>query len=137
MIAKSFEPYAYAVIRIVFGFLFLPYGLQKLFGMFGAPMAHYPDGRFFAALIETTGAPLIMLGLFTRPVAFLLSGEMACAYFVQHFPRGWLPVQNKGELAVLFCFAFLYISTQGPGIWSIDTLRRRRTSRGTAATVAR
>jgi putative oxidoreductase len=128
MTPRSFGPYAYAVMRIVFGFLFLPYGLQKLFGMFGAQAAHYPDSRFFAALIETTGAPLIMLGLFTRPVAFVLSGEMACAYFVQHFSRAWLPIQNRGELAVLFCFAFLYISTQSAGMWSIDELRRRRTS---------
>ena len=125
MIPKRFGPQTYALMRIIFGFIFFFHGLQKLFGMYGGTMRHFPEIRFFAAILETIGGPTIMVGLFTPMVAFLLSGEMAVAYFIQHFPMGGWPVENGGELAVLFAFAYLYMSTQGAGIWSIDALRRR------------
>ena len=125
MIPARYGPQAYALMRIIFGFIFVFHGWQKLFGAFGGTTRTFPEIRFFAAIIESIGGPLIMLGWFTRPVAFLLSGEMGSAYFIQHFPMGWWPVQNGGELAVLFCFAYLYMSTQGAGIWSIDSFRKK------------
>jgi len=125
MIPSQFGPQAYAVMRMVFGFLFTFHGLQKLFGLFGGNVVSFPEPRFFAGVLEVIGGPLVMLGLFTQPVAFLLSGEMAVAYFMAHFPRGMVPIANGGEPAVLFCFAFLYFSTRGAGIWSLDSLRKR------------
>ncbi|HEV8317059.1 MAG TPA: DoxX family protein [Vicinamibacterales bacterium] len=127
MIPERYAPQLYALFRIVFGFLFLFHGLQKLFGMFGGVGGQaVPLGSMFGAagVIELVCSVLIMLGLFTRIAAFIASGEMAAAYFIAHFPMGLVPLQNGGELAVLYCFAFLYIATRGPGMCSLDGLRR-------------
>ena len=115
---RRFEPYAYALLRIVAGFLFLLHGLQK-FGLLGSPMVSLASLRGAAAVIETVGGLLIMIGFATSPVAFICSGEMAYAYFTAHQPRGTWPPQNGGEPAALFAFIFLYISTRGGGRFSI------------------
>ena len=123
MIPDRFAPQTYALMRLVFGFLFLCHGLQK-FGMLGGqavPLLSFPLG--LAAILELGLGVLIAIGLLTKPAAFLASGEMAAAYFMAHFPKGLLPIQNGGEPAVLYCFAFLYICSRGAGIWSVDSMR--------------
>jgi putative oxidoreductase len=130
MIPERYAPQVYALFRIVAGFLFLFHGAQKLLGLFGgmggsgatAGMMTLP---WFAGVIELVGGILIMIGLFTRPVAFIASGEMAVAYFMAHQSRGGWPVQNGGELAALYCFVFLYIAARGAGLWSADAAMRR------------
>ena len=117
-----------SILRIVAGILFASHGAQKLLGWFGGLGGHTArvGSEFWVAgLIETVGGALIILGLFTRPVAFILCGEMAVAYFKSHFPRGFWPIRNGGELAVLFCFLFLYFFVAGPGPISLDRLMRR------------
>ena len=117
---RRFEPYAYALLRIVAGLLFLFHGLQK-FGVLGGQLTLPPASLIgLAAIIETVGGLLIMIGFATSPVAFICSGEMAYAYFTAHQPRGTWPIQNGGEPAALFAFIFLYISTRGGGMLSID-----------------
>jgi putative oxidoreductase len=118
-ILRRFEPYAYALLRIVAGLLFLFHGLQKL-GVLGGQMVPLASLVGAAAIIETVGGALIMVGFATTPMAFLCSGEMAYAYFTAHQPRGTWPIQNGGEPAALFAFIFLYISTRGGGMLSID-----------------
>jgi putative oxidoreductase len=118
-------PELLSLLRIVAGFLFLWHGSVKLL--------HYPMSMgdslppliMVAGILELVGGTLVMLGLFTKPVAFILSGEMAFAYFMGHFPHGFLPVQNGGDAAVLFCFVFLYLSAAGPGPLSIDAKMRK------------
>jgi putative oxidoreductase len=111
-------------MRIVVGFLFLWHGAQKLFGFPSAMPGEIPAFiTFVAGPIELIGGALVMIGLFTRWAAFLASGQMAAAYWMAHGTKALLPIQNKGELAVLYCFVFLFISTQGGGIWSVDALR--------------
>jgi putative oxidoreductase len=127
---RSWEPYLLSILRIVAAFLFIQFGTAKWFAF---PAAIMPDGgtaalgslAWFAAVLETVGGALLLLGLFTRPVAFLLSGEMAFAYFIGHAPQGFWPVLNQGHPAVLFCFLFLYFSAAGAGPWSLDALRKR------------
>lgn len=126
MIPSRFEPYVLSLMRIVFGFLLTFHGFQKLFGWYDGIVRHFPEIRWFAAYLETFGGTLLMVGLFTKPVAFILSGEMAIAYFIQHFPMGWWPVLNMGEPAVMNCFAFLYMAVRGGGAWALDVLRGRR-----------
>jgi putative oxidoreductase len=117
---RRFEPYAYALLRIVSGLLFLFHGLQKL-GVLGGQLTLPAVSLIgLAAIIETVGGLLIMIGVATSPVAFICSGEMAYAYFTAHQPRGTWPIQNGGEPAALFAFIFLYISTRGGGMLSID-----------------
>jgi putative oxidoreductase len=116
---RRFEPYAYTLLRIVSGLLFLFHGLQK-FGVLGGGMVPLMGKLGLAAIIETVGGALIMVGLATSPVAFICSGEMAYAYFTQHQPKGTWPIQNQGELAALYSFLFLYISTRGAGMLSVD-----------------
>jgi len=131
MIPERYAPQVYALFRIATGFLFLFHGAQKLLGVFGgmggggatAPMMSLP---WFAGVIELVGGILVMIGLFTRVAAFICSGEMAAAYFMVHQPQGLWPVQNQGELAALYCFAFLYIAARGGGIWSADGAMGRR-----------
>ena len=118
--------YARSVLRIIAGFTFTLHGVQKLFGFFGGPRFPLSDIHGIAGCIETFGGILIILGLLTRPVAFILCGEMAVAFFKVHFPRGFWPIRNGGELAVLYCFIYLYLSTAGPGPWSLDALLRRK-----------
>ncbi len=120
------------LLRVVSGFLFIHHGGQKLFGWFGGiPPNGGPAPLWSLAglggALEFFGGLLVFLGLFTRPVAFILAGEMAVAYFQFHQPRALLPVQNQGELAVLYCFIFLYFAAHGAGEWSLDALRWRRT----------
>jgi putative oxidoreductase len=116
---KRFEPYAYALLRIVAGLLFLFHGLQKLFGMYGGQTVELVSLRGLAGVIELVGGAMIMIGLYTSPVAFIASGEMAAAYFMSHQPQAFWPIQNRGELAALYCFVFLYISTRGSGPLSV------------------
>lgn len=115
-----------SVLRIVVGLLFLEHGTQKIFGWPPSPMMPVPVaiGSMLgsAGLIETFGGLAIILGLFTRPVSFLLAGEMAVAYFTSHFPRSIYPVNSGGDPAVLFCFIFLYFMFAGAGPWSVDAL---------------
>lgn len=120
-----FAPYFYALLRIVAGLAFAQHGAQKMFGMLGAQQAVPLMSQFgIAGVIEFVGGILIAIGLFTSPVAFLASGEMAVAYFQAHAPRGFWPIQNGGELAVLYCFIFLYVSAVGSGKLSIDSIRK-------------
>ena len=142
MIPERYAPVTYALFRIMFGFLFLCFGLQKLLGLFGGvdgkgATAALMSLQGAAGLIETVCGLLIMIGLLTKPAAFLASGEMAVAYFYIHvsilatspqgagLPIGLLPIMNMGERAYLFCFAFLYIATRGAGIWSVDTAMKK------------
>lgn len=120
MIAERYSVHLYALMRIVFGFLFVFHGLQKIFGMFGGRTAELLSLRGLAGVIEITAGTLIMAGLFTRPAAFIASGQMAFAYFMSHQPVGLWPIQNRGELAALYCFAFLYIASRGKGAWGFD-----------------
>ena len=118
---------AYALMRIIVAVLYLCHGAQKLFGVLGGkPVWGGPPLFIAAGLIEVPTGLLMALGLFTVPAAFLASGEMAVAYFTQHAPRGLWPIENHGELPVLFCFVFLYVATRGPGIWSVDGVRGSR-----------
>jgi putative oxidoreductase len=120
----TFESYAYAALRIVTGFLFLFHGLQKLFGMYGGQAMPLISRAGAAGVIELVGGVFVMLGLFTSPVAFICSGEMAFAYFLAHAPNGFWPIVNRGELAVFYCFVFLYISARGAGPLSLDRIIR-------------
>jgi putative oxidoreductase len=119
-------PRLLSVLRIVAALLFIEHGTQKLFGFPIPPPAPVHLGTLFgtAGLIEIAGGTLLLLGLLTRPAAFILSGEMATAFFLQHLPRGFWPLQNGGELAVLYCFLFLFIVAAGPGVWSLDAVIR-------------
>ena len=120
-----YRPHLYALVRIVAGFLFFQHGLPKLFGGFGRPApAELMSQMGLAGVIEVVGGALIALGLFTSPVAFIASGEMAVAYFQAHAPRGAWPIVNGGELAALYCFVFLYLAAVGSGKWSIDSIRK-------------
>src|SRR3954464_1048545 len=128
---RSWAPYLLSVLRIVAAFLFMQFGTAKWFG-FPAPImpggGTAPVGSlvWFAAVLETCGGPLLALGLFTRPVAFILSGEMAVAYFRAWAPRGFFPIANEGEEATLNAFLFLWLVTAGAGAWSVDAVLARR-----------
>jgi putative oxidoreductase len=118
----EYPDHFYALMRIVIGFLFACHGAQKLFGVLGASSEiHDPEG-LVAGIIEFFGGILICIGLFGRVAAFIASGEMAVAYFKAHASRGFWPILNRGELAALYAFIFLYISARGSGIWSIDAV---------------
>ena len=127
---RSWAPRLLSVLRIVAAFVFIQFGTAKLFALPG-PLVHgggaVPLGSLWgiAGVLETVGGALLLVGLFTRPVAFLLSGEMAVAYFHGHAPHGFWPVLNGGHPAVMFCFVWLYFSAAGGGPWSLDALRRR------------
>jgi putative oxidoreductase len=119
---SGLDSYALALLRIVAGFTFTLHGLQK-FGAFGGLGGHAAAAftmMWFAGVLEAVGGPLIILGLLTRPVAFLLCGEMAVAYFRVHIHLGFWPLLNGGEITVIYCFFFLYLVTAGSGAWSID-----------------
>ena len=128
---RSWSPYLLSILRIVAAFLFIQVGTAKLLG-FPAPVM--PGGGTapvttlagFAGLLETVGGTLLLLGLFTRPVAFILSGEMAFAYFIGHASAGFWPMLNGGTDAAFYCFLFLFISAAGPGRWSLDAALRGR-----------
>jgi putative oxidoreductase len=115
-----FANYTYPLFRIVTGGLFAFHGAQKLFGAFGGTAVPVASMLGLAGIIELVGGVLVMIGLFAGLAAFIASGEMAAAYFMAHAPKGLWPIQNQGELAVLYCFAFLYIASRGAGRWGID-----------------
>lgn len=126
-----FEDITLTLLRVVTGFLFMQHGAQKLFGLLGGfggtPGATAPLASMMglAGVLEFFGGLLILLGLFTRPVAFLLAGMMAVAYFTVHAPQALFPMLNQGELAALYSFVFLYLSARGAGRWSLDGLLDR------------
>jgi putative oxidoreductase len=130
-VKKEWSPQLLSVLRIIVAFLFIQHGAEKWFAL---PAAVMPGGGvagvgslpWFAAVIETIGGGLVLLGLFTRPAAFILAGEMAAAYFIGHAGRGFWPTLNMGEPAVFYCFTFLYFSAAGAGPWSLDALLVRR-----------
>jgi len=120
-----FSPQLYALMRIVVGLLFACHGAQKLFGLFGGPQMPLASQLGLAAVIELVGGLFVAIGFLTGTAAFIASGEMAAAYFMAHFPRGGVPLQNGGEPAVLYSFVFLYIASRGAGIWGVDRASRR------------
>ena len=129
-IASKGSAIALSFLRIFAGFLFMPHGAQKLFGWpkaggGGGANAAFPDLMWFAGVLELFGGALVMLGAWTRPVAFLLSGQMAVAYFKAHASRSFWPVLNRGELAILYCFVFLFLAAAGGGSYTVDRLWRK------------
>jgi putative oxidoreductase len=126
---SGYAPQAYALLRIIVGLLFFCHGAQKVFGLFGGiGGAPVPLASLFgvAGVLELILGTLVTVGWLAGYAAFLASGEMAAAYFIAHFPQGFWPIQNNGEAAVFYCFAFLYMATQGAGIWSIDGAKEKR-----------
>ncbi len=124
-----FKDHTLTALRIMAGFMFMLHGAQKLFGFLlreGGSIAPLLSLRGFAGVLEFFGGAAILLGLFTQPVAFVLSGQMAVAYFMAHFPRSFWPIENRGELAVLYCFVFLFLATSGGGKCSLDQLIRKK-----------
>lgn len=117
-------PYLYALMRVVVGLLFACHGAQKLFGLFGGPQLPLMSKFGLAGVIEFFGGLMIALGFLTGTVAFIASSEMAYAYFTAHMPTGNVPIRNGGELALLYCFVFLYIAARGVGVWGIDKRSR-------------
>jgi putative oxidoreductase len=120
-------PRVLSILRIFAALIFMEHGTQKLLGF---PPSEDPGPALLslsgiAGLLELVGGPLLALGLFTRPVAFILSGEMAFAYWIAHAPRSFFPILNGGDAAILYCFVFLYLAAAGGGVWSLDNLRKR------------
>jgi putative oxidoreductase len=130
-IAAVWAPRMLSILRIMTALLFMEHGAQKLLGF---PASPNPGPALlslfgFAGVLELFGGALVALGLFTRPVAFVLSGEMAFAYFIGHAPQGFFPVLNGGDAAILYCFVFLYLAVVGAGVWSLDAMRDRAPAR--------
>lgn len=130
---RSLEPYTRSLLRVIAGLMFSLHGFQKVLGLFGGMGGGGAKAKLFslpwvAGGLELAGGLLILLGLFTVPVSFLLCGEMAVAYFKTHFPRGFWPIRNGGELAVLYCFVFLYFFAAGAGPLSLDRLIRKKST---------
>jgi putative oxidoreductase len=127
-LGTNWAPRLLSVLRIVLGLVLLQYGTAKLFGWPDVEM--FEDLKWFslfgiAGMFELVGGTLLILGLFTRPAAFILSGEMAAAYFIEHLPHGFFPILSSGDLAVSLCFTFLYLAFAGGGPWSIDAVRSK------------
>lgn len=123
---RAWSPRLLSVLRIVSGFLFMTHGMQKLLSYpaaFPRPV-ELVSLMGLAGTLELFGGALLLVGLFTRPVAFILSGEMALAYFMAHAPKSFWPLLNGGDAAVLYCFVFLYLAAAGGGPWSVDRWRR-------------
>jgi putative oxidoreductase len=130
-ITSKYTAAALTLLRIVTGFLFMPHGAQKLFGCFGGmggggASAPFPGLLWFAGVLEFFGGLGILLGVFTRPIAFVLSGFMAAAYFMGHAPRGFWPLLNRGEMAVLYCFIFLLLAAAGGGPCTVERLWQKQ-----------
>jgi putative oxidoreductase len=125
-ILGRFAPQCYALMRIAVGLLFACHGAQKLFGVLGGQRVPIASQFGLAGVIEFVGGLMIAAGFLTGFAAFIASGEMAYAYFTAHVPRGLWPIRNGGELAVLYCFVFLYIACRGSGVWGIDKGGSRR-----------
>ena len=124
----AWAPRALSVLRIIAGLLIIQHGMGKLFGFPAAPGAQtvqLMSQAGAAGIIELIGGALLILGLWTQAAAFILCGEMAFAYFIAHFPRGFYPLVNGGTLAALYCFTFLYLATAGPGPWSVDAAMKK------------
>jgi putative oxidoreductase len=133
---SSWTPRVLGILRIVIGFLFVQHGTAKLLGI--PEVAMFDNVQIFslvgvAGILELVGGVLILIGLFTRPVAFILSGEMAFAYFIAHAPQGPLPLLNQGELAVIYCFVFLFFSVAGAGAFSVDNVKGQNVRSGVPA----
>jgi putative oxidoreductase len=127
IMAERWAPYVLSILRIIAALLIWQYGLQKMLG-FPAPRA--AEGLvWYAGLVEFVLAPMLAVGFLTRPVAFILAGEMAAAYFIAHAPSGFYPVLNGGDLAVLFCFVYFYLAFAGGGPWSVDAALEKRGTR--------
>ena len=126
-VLTPWAPRLLSVLRIVAGLTFLEHGTQKLLGIPAFSMPAPPLTSLFGVqgLIEIIGGALILLGLFTRPVAFILAGDMAVAYFMAHLPKSFFPTHNGGDAAILFCFVFFYIFFAGGGPWSVDAMMGR------------
>ena len=123
---SRWQPQVLAVLRIVAGLLFLEHATSKFFAFpVPFPVHPLPPMLLAAGVIELLAGVLVTIGLFTRIAAFIASGEMAIGYFMMHFPKGFWPIANMGEGAILFCFVFLYIAAAGPGAWSVDSARTR------------
>jgi putative oxidoreductase len=127
----SIQPHVRSLLRMAAAFCFSLHGFQKLFGLFGGMgdkggVASFATLPWFAGILELVGGILLLLGLFTRPAAFILSGQMAVAYFMMHYPRGFLPIGNGGELAAVYSFLFLYLAVAGGGSVSLDALVRKK-----------
>jgi putative oxidoreductase len=126
-LCTAWSPRLLSILRIISGLLFMQHGTAKYLGIPTMPMFANVQPMSLsgiAGLIELIGGALLVIGLFTRPVAFLCSGLMAFAYFIAHAPRGFYPIVNAGELAALYCFVFLYLAAAGAGPWSVDAARR-------------
>jgi putative oxidoreductase len=118
---KPWEGTIYGIMRVIVGLLFVEHGLQKIFGLFGGMPPEAPAFvRWVAGGIELVGGLMVATGFQTRIAAFVCSGLMAAAYFMAHFPKGFFPVQNGGELSILYCWIFLFIAAYGPGKFSVD-----------------
>lgn len=126
----ALAPQLLSILRIVSALMFLQAGTMKLFGwpigMPGGATVSLTSQVGIGGILEAVGGVLLLVGLFTRPAAFILSGEMAVAYFQFHYPQGFWPIVNQGQPAVLYCFIWLYFSAAGPGPWSLDALLRRK-----------
>ncbi|MCZ4428293.1 DoxX family protein [Agrobacterium sp. SOY23] len=121
---SRYRPQALGALRIMTALLFISHGTQKLFGFPTSQMdGSLPTMLLVAAILELVGGILVLIGLFTRPVAFILSGQMAVAYFMAHAPSNFFPALNGGDAAILFCFIFLYLFVAGPGAFSVDERR--------------
>ncbi len=127
---ERWAPNVLSILRMMSALIFLAHGTQKLLGFPAHPNPPaFLSLSWTAGLIELVGGTLLLLGLWTRPVAFVLSGEMAFAYFIGHAPRSFFPVLNGGDAAILYCFVFLYMAFAGGGPWSLDALRSRSPER--------
>jgi putative oxidoreductase len=125
---SNWSPQLLGILRIVAALLFIEHGTSKLFGFPPFPMGEVQLFSLLglAGILEFVGGALLLIGLFTHPVALILAGEMAVGYFMAHAPRGFFPANNGGDAAILFCFLFLYLSAAGPGAWSVDGTDRER-----------
>jgi putative oxidoreductase len=123
---SSYAPYVLSIARIVIALLFFEHGLSKIYGFPQESVKMFLTLGWFSGVIEFAGGALLTIGLWSRFAAFIMSGEMAFAYFMSHAPRGFFPILNGGDAAILYCFIFFYFAFAGPGPWSLDALIQHR-----------